>query len=391
MKERVSQEPQQPVQRIYNDVLNQAMARDPGNADALAASMPVFPSCRSSLQRTRKKNEPPLPKQRTDIDLPADCRVTTDGRTFLQADDGREDKILLFATDNSIMRACASQCVYMDGTFYTCPRLFYQLFTVHTEEQGKMFPLIFALLPDKSATTYERLFGLIKQRAQALGLDFSPPKVQTDFEQALLRAVRQSFPQARTLGCLFHYGQAIWRKIQALGGAVQYREENSVHSYFRRCAALTFIPLERQDEAWVQLQATAEDEPLIRDFNDYYVTTWFDDIDARFPRPLWNHYDNMSTESIRTNNALEAWHRSLKRIVGSAHPNVFKIVRDLIKENTRVETELRMLRMGQETRRAPRRAIRRRNERLERIKEQFLNGQKTLMQMLDACSYAIHI
>ncbi|KAL8595007.1 hypothetical protein ACOMHN_038803 [Nucella lapillus] len=99
----------------------------------------------------------------------------------------------------------------------------------------------------------------------------------------------------------------------------------------------------------------------------------------------------MSTESIRTNNALEAWHRSLKRIVGSAHPNVFKIVRDLIKENTLVKTELRMLRMGQEIRRAPRRAIRRRNEHLERIKEQFRNGQKTIMEMLDACSYALHM
>ena len=155
---------------------------------------------------------------------------------------------------------------------------------------------------------------------------------------------------------------------------------------------MAFIPLDRLDEAWVDLQATAEDDqPLVTALNDYYVHTWLDDINGRFTRPLWNHFENMSSDSIRTNNALESWHRHLKRVVGSAHPNFFKIVHDLTKENARIENALRMLRMGQQTRRAQRRAIHRQNERLERIKEDFVNGQTTLMEMLDTCSYAIHI
>ena len=160
MKERVSQEAQQPVQRIYNEVLNQVVSRAPEQADSLASSIPAFQSCRSSLQRTRKKNVPALAKRRSEIDLPADCRTTSDGGTFLQADDGQENGVLLLATDNGIAaRACSSECIYMDGTFYTCPRLFHQLFTLHTEAQGKMFPLIFVLLPrqvwDNISTTLQ--------------------------------------------------------------------------------------------------------------------------------------------------------------------------------------------------------------------------------------------
>ena len=101
---------------------------------------------------------------------------------------------------------------------------------------------------------------------------------------------------------------------------------------------MAFIPLDRLDEAWVDLQATAEDDqPLVTALNDYYVHTWLDDINGRFTRPLWNHFENMSSDSIRTNNALESWHRNGKRVVGSAHPNIFKIVRDFTKENARVE------------------------------------------------------
>ncbi|KAL8558007.1 hypothetical protein ACOMHN_016560 [Nucella lapillus] len=124
-------------------------------------------------------------------------------------------------------------------------------------------------------------------------------------------------------------------------------------------AALAFVPIERLDEAWLEIQAGVEDETLTTAFSDYFVTTWLDDVDSRFPRSVWNHNDNMSTGNMRTNNSLESWHRNLKRLVGSAHPNIFKIVRNLKKEQPRVDTSLRALRLGQQVAMSPRKAIRR--------------------------------
>ena len=91
-------------------------------------------------------------------------------------------------------------------------------------------------------------------------------------------------------------------------------------------------------------------------------------------------------ESERTN---ESWHNHLKSKVSCAHPNVYKLIRELQIEQAKVEQELRALRQGQQTRRPPRRAYRRTNQRLERIKESFEKGKKTLMELLEACSYAV--
>lgn len=204
MKERVVDQPQRPLKKIYNDVVQEAINNDPGKADDLTSSLPTFYSCRMSLHRSRKKNEPILPKQRADIDFTDDLMTTTDGRMFLQANDGDADKILLFATDQGIARACAAKTIYVDGTFYVSPRLFTQLFTFHVEMYGRLFPVMFAFLPDKCQRTYRRLFQIIKTKAVVQGLQFHPDNIQSDYELAIINAAKTEFPQARIVGCMFH-------------------------------------------------------------------------------------------------------------------------------------------------------------------------------------------
>ena len=176
----------------------------------MATNVPPFRAVSTTMYRERRKTTPQLPTSRSNIQLPERCTKLADGRDFLQADDGLEDKILLFATDNAIERLCSSREVFVDGTLYTCPRLFCQLFTLQVEAYGKVLPMAFAFLPDKSQNVYQRLFGILKNRAQALGQEFSPAAVRSDFEQAIISAVRHEFPYPRITGCLFHYGQALW-------------------------------------------------------------------------------------------------------------------------------------------------------------------------------------
>ena len=135
----------------------------------------------------------------------------------------------------------------------------------------------------------------------------APPRIQSDYEQAVIRAARHEFSRSRITGCNFHYGQCLWRKIQSLGGAAAYREDAEARRFLRRCAALTFVPIERLDEAWVDLQATAPAGPMFTAFTDYFIEIWFDDVASRFPRTMWNHHHNMTQGSIRTNNSLESW------------------------------------------------------------------------------------
>lgn len=91
---------------------------------------------------------------------------------------------------------------------------------LHVEAYGKVLPMAFTFLPDKSQNVYQRLFSILKNRPNALSQEFSPAVVRSDFEQVIISAVRHEFPYTRIIGCLFHYGPALWRKVQALGGTM---------------------------------------------------------------------------------------------------------------------------------------------------------------------------
>ena len=50
----------------------------------------------------------------------------------------------------------------------------------------------------------------------------------SDFEPAILGAMKVAFPSAVAKGCWFHYGQAIYRKTSELGLSVTYKQKGVV-------------------------------------------------------------------------------------------------------------------------------------------------------------------
>ena len=64
-----------------------------------------------------------------------------------------------------------------------------------------------------------------------------------DFEIAVLNAIDTSFPGTNKKGCLFHFSQAIFRKIQSLGLQNRYKDDENFAHKVRMLAALAFVPL----------------------------------------------------------------------------------------------------------------------------------------------------
>ena len=56
---------------------------------------------------------------------------------------------------------------------------------------------------------YNRMFMMVKEAALNLGLDLTLSSVLSDFEQALINALRLNFPTAEHRGCYYHYSQEI--------------------------------------------------------------------------------------------------------------------------------------------------------------------------------------
>lgn len=67
-----------------------------------------------------------------------------------------------------------------DGTFYTVPALFYQLFTLLGFYRGHSFPLIFTLMTSKS----QKLYDLAMQKVKELIPNLNPEQAMGDFESS---------------------------------------------------------------------------------------------------------------------------------------------------------------------------------------------------------------
>jgi hypothetical protein len=86
----------------------------------------------------------------------------------------------VFVTADNLEEMVRSSHWFMDGTFKTTPPLLAQVYTIHILKQGQALPVVFTLLPDKTASTYERLFRCLVQSKPEL----QPVSVMTDFEAA---------------------------------------------------------------------------------------------------------------------------------------------------------------------------------------------------------------
>jgi hypothetical protein len=64
---------------------------------------------------------------------------------------------IIFSCHTNLKFLSTSSKIYVDGTFLHCTNFFKQLFTVH----GYNVPLVFALLTDKTAQSYEHCLQFV--------------------------------------------------------------------------------------------------------------------------------------------------------------------------------------------------------------------------------------
>ena len=370
MKEKV-QDCIRPIPQLYQEALVHV-------TDDMAAQLPTLVGVKSSLYRRRRKLIPQLPQSRADVHFDGEWTQTFKGTQFLLAEDGvGVDKMIIFATEDNLRRLAEAGTIHVDGTFSTCPRLFYQIFTIHAATHGRHIPLVYCLLPNKRQDTYERVFQILEEKVRlSLQHDLSPSSLLSDFEVAIIQAVHAVFPATSTKGCYF---QALHRKIQQLGLQVEYQQNNELRNFVRKVAALAFLPLRYVRLGWTGVKATVPALPRIDEFVDYIGSTW---ISGNFPPALWNISE---IGDCRTNHNLEGWHSKLKKVVGKAHPNVFEIVRTFKLEQAAAEVSVAQLQAGAHPPPKPR-AILQKNKKIAELKRRFTNNELNLEQYIKALS-----
>ena len=161
---------------------------------------------------------PPLPKDLKEFTLPSLFLNSAQGERFfiIEADLG-EDKVIGFASDKCLSILFESNDVFIDGTFAVAPKPFKQVVTIHAMHSENSIACGYFLATSKKEAVYSTIFQKLKSLAVEINQNFEPTFIHSDFENAILSAIKKFFRKSRNVGCYFHYLQAINRKINKLG------------------------------------------------------------------------------------------------------------------------------------------------------------------------------
>ncbi|EGZ18329.1 hypothetical protein PHYSODRAFT_332150 [Phytophthora sojae] len=223
------------------------------------------------------------------------CVSDMDARAFLQfsvvhptaAGTGMQRLIGLTHPDLARMLRYPKITLFIDGTFAVVPKPFSQCLIVMAFEPSVdlYVPVCYVLVQVKSQETYWRV---LNELVILSNRQLEPENVTCDFEPALVNAVLEQFPTANLVGCLFHWKQALRRKMLELR-----LPEDQIKDALSpgRLDTLTVIPEDQIAEKGVRYVRSIVDETGSKTkwntFWKYFLKTWT----QRFDVTTWNVHE----------------------------------------------------------------------------------------------------
>ncbi|XP_008547926.3 uncharacterized protein LOC103571517 [Microplitis demolitor] len=285
---------------------------------------------------------------RADLVVPEDLKHTHGGELFLMHDSGGDKKrFLIFTTQRNLIYLSTCEQWLADGTFRSVPGIFLQLYSIHGLKNGKTLPLIYILAPNKTQRLYESVLEIIRAALP----NYKPVRMMIDFEDAFMIAFKIKYSGVLLSGCFYHFSQCVWRHIQSCGLQKLYNTDITFAVNLRLLTALAFVPTADVVKCYELIVATDfyethEDE--LDEFLLYFQGNWIGKPrhnkkkreNPRFEISVWNCYNAVVNDWLRTNNPTEGWHNRLNRGV-SVHDATVGVFFNALRDE-QVHTELCM-------------------------------------------------
>jgi hypothetical protein len=305
-------------------VYNKMVSKLSDSGIDLITKVPLYTSIKSTMYRRRNKEAKVNKMSFSNV---SEVEVPEKFQNFLLADYNYDGlRILAFCTEEAIKQIITIKIFLSDGTFYSCPHPFSQLYTIHgdigsTQETTNIVPLIYVLLSEKSANIYMTMFSIITSALSiriskidaTLNWNWNPEIFLTDFEQASIKAIKSTFPQVNHHGCFFHFTRALRKKARKL--------RLTSHDRVKRIVTLTtklpLLPENKIVEGWSYIKAQADKVMLncssiagnLNKFIWYFEKFWMREHLIK----SWSSFGHRH----RTTNFLEGWHYKFRSLFKS--------------------------------------------------------------------------
>ncbi len=210
---------------------------------------------------------------------------------------------------------------FIDATFKCVPKGYEQclVFMIRENRTGMYIPIFHILMTSKKEDSY---FHAIQNIISACQWRLEAKSVTVDFEKALMKAVMQQFRDTPINGCLFHFKQALKRKLKDIA-----MPKEKISELLCKLNILTQISKSEIELKGIQyIRSEINESGLETKYNEfwrYFIDTWM----KLFPPNLWNVSELLNDEDSeiianRTNNGLERYNRTLNENFQVAHPTI---------------------------------------------------------------------
>ena len=147
---------------------------------------------------------------------------------------------VIFYSDKFSQVLTEVEDIQFDGTFYTVPMQYYQLWTLFARIGQHVVPCIHCILTSKQEALYTALITRIHELLPQL----LPTHGMSDWEIGPRNAVKKVFHGIHLHGCYFHFAQSVWRKLGKQGLVNPYYNNQEFKQLARAYMSLPFLPEE---------------------------------------------------------------------------------------------------------------------------------------------------
>ena len=286
---------------------------------------------------------------------------------------------LMFASDHQLRFLKTARTWYLDGTFKVVRQPFTQLWSIHAfvakGDDLKQLPFLYVLMSSRRTVDYKAVFEQLKV---ILTSEFQVKEMVLDFELSLWKAIAECFPDVKMRGCVFHWTQCVWRKIQGVGLQGHYMQDVGVHRVCKQLLGLPFLPAQHIRTVFEKLQERATSDDL-QQLTDYIEINWMES--AVWTPEAWSCFG----QSIRTNNDVEGWHHRINAKAKKGNLPFYMLLGLLWEETEMLDINLHLI-SEHRLKRYQRTQYRELQATIFEAWDNYTKGRLTVTQLLDTCA-----
>ncbi|KAG0440742.1 hypothetical protein DMUE_1520 [Dictyocoela muelleri] len=196
-------------------------------------------------------------------------------------------------------------------------------------------------MKNRSEACYNQFFDYLEGECKG---NCKPKSVLLDIKLSSFKCCKRFFVSSNFYGCLFHLGQIIRRRVQAMNFSKEFKENYDVKFNVKLILALSFVP---EEDVLVlvlvnRLKLYLTEEKAL---NELKLFEWFKKEYLSFNTSnksinFWNCNVRVKENIPRTTNSIEGFHRHLNSLITIKQSSFYLIISELIKEQEITEQKI---------------------------------------------------